>query len=262
MSDTYEPRHCPARPFEGYPAYGAVHDVLPNDQLRNFLYRFSVIADKVFQGTSSSDDLVIDNRLPIEVEDDLSRGKEPIGEIAYDPRPYYRIFDVESLGVSVVEMDPSAKHARAVRTVWEKQDFGAVEQEARNEMGRRLPNARPHLFFNRVQGAGRRLPGVPKTEVRQKLALLPDPAKFSETISLVNGEADIIIAAIKRRLKQFMYPWDIFPHMTFSVFRSAAGPEKIDKIINNTNKYLEQYPFGVRLGDIDFRYKTERRKRY
>ncbi len=250
------PRDSLIKPFEGYPAYGAVHDVVPNDQLRGFLDKFATIANKVFEGEVGEDLLAIDNRLEEEVpEDELAIVS------TYDHRRYYRIFNPETLGVSVVEMDPAAKQARTFRAIWEKQDFGAVEQEARNEIGRSLAGVKPQLMFNRVQGAGRRLPGVAKTEVRQKLALLPDPAQFHETIRLINGEADIIVKAIKSRMKQFAYPWDDFPHLTFSVFRSDATPDQIDQIVKETNEHLAKYPFGARLGGIGFRHKTERAKR-
>lgn len=257
MSSQALPRSGLVQPFEGYPAYGAVHDVIPNEQLRNFLFDFSRVADQVFQKSLGEETLFIDNRL----EDEIDTNTEKAIDSCYDPRLFYKIFDIETLGVSAVEMDPAAKQARAVRAIWEKQDFGAVEQEARNEMGRRLPDVRPQLMFNRVQGAGKRLPNVSKTEVRQKLALLPDPVKFPETISLINEEADIVIRAIRSRLKQFTYPWDEFPHLTFSVFRTAAEPDQIDEIVENTNKFLAKNPFGVRLGDIGFRYKSERTKR-
>lgn len=255
MSTPGLPRSNVTQPFEGYPAYGAVHDVIPNEQLRNFIVDFSRIADRVFGATHGSERLVIDNRLPEEIAADEAK---PEFVDDYDSRGYYKTFDVESLGVNVVEMDPAAKQARALRAVWERQDFGAVEQEARNEIGRRLVGIRPQLLFDRVQGAGHRLPGAGRADVRKKLALLPKEDKFNETIELINGEADLIIDAIKRRLKQFMYPWDVIPHLTFSVFRYEATAEQISTIIGETNDLLREKPVGASLGDLSFRHKKER----
>jgi len=271
LSRYQAPRDSLTRPFEGYPAYGAVHDVLPNEQLRNFLLEFSVISDKVFKQA-------IDLSLPVDFSDELepvvSDAEEPVTdeispedkrklkiEDLYDPRKNYKIFDVDTLGVSVLEMDPAARHARTMRTIWESQDFGAVEQEARNEMARKLPATAPRLMFDRVQGVGHRLPGVPKTEVRQKLALMPDPEKFPETVEFISNEADIIIEEVKKRLKQFVYPWDIVPHLTFAVFKKPVTPEQVDDIVKKTNESLKTDPFAVRLGDLDFRSKKERKKR-
>lgn len=257
------PRDSLAKPFEGYPAYGAVHDVLPNEQLRGFLFDFSRIADKVIGQAFASEEV---DPIPDYVASENFEA-EPISVVPaesdkkpYDSRDFYRIFDVESLGVSVVEMDPSAKAARTIRTIWEGQDFGAVEQEARNEIGRSLPNIVPHLFFNRVEGVGRRLPGVSRSDVRQKLALMPDTTRFAETLNTIDVEADKIISAILKRLKQFMYPWDTTAHMTYSVFRSSTEPGQIIDIQNKTNEYLAKYPFGVQLGQLVFRHKKERNR--
>ncbi len=261
MSGHVQPRSNPMKPFEGFPSHGAVHDVIPNQQLRGLLFDFSRISDKVFQRAFETEEVELRGFQPADGFE-----AEPITCVApaageYDSRRFYRIFDVEKLGVSVVEMAPSARAARAVRAIWEGQDFGAVEKEARNEMGRTLPFVRPHLFFNRVEGVGRRMPGVPKADVRQKLALMPDTNRFVETLELVEGEADIIIEAIMRRLRQFTYPWDTIPSLAFAAFRPAAEPEQIIEVKEKTNEYLQANPFGLALGQLTFRHKTERGKR-
>lgn len=257
------PRQNPGKPFEGYPAYGAVHDVMPNQQLRSFMYDYTRICDYVFMHKAAG----VEVDPVIFPEEDDSKVSSPLEvpkhiklevEETYDARNYYRVFDTETLGASVVEMDPSKRHAKLIRSIWERNDFGAVEQEARTEIGRSLPGTVPKLFFDRVSGVGGRLPGVHKTEVRKKLALMPDTSKFPETLTLISEEADIIINAIRRRLKQFVYPWDINPHLTYSVFRTRADEKEITTIQKSTNNYLSRYPFAVRLGTLDFRNKKER----
>lgn len=244
------PRSGVPMPFEGYPAYGAVHDVLPNQELRRFMFDFSRVADAVFDTTP-----------PIEVISEIEAPTDKLVVLEpttnYDPRKFYKIFDAETLGVSVVEMDPAAKAARQFRTVWEKQDFGAVENEAKNKLAA-MPNEAPRLMFNRVEGVGRRLPGVGKRDIRQKIALMPDTAKFVETLEIIEDEADIINTAIRRRLKQFIYPWDIVPHLTFAVFRTAAEPGQVVDVKQKANEYLAKYPFAVRLGQLAFRHKSYR----
>lgn len=259
----HKPRDGLEQRFEGYPAYGAVHDVIPNGRLRGFLTRFAALADDMFGQTLIEDGS--DGEFDPAILDglDADARQEAIDRYLaneYDPRQYYRIFDIETLGVSVVEMDPAQREARKLRAVWEGQDFGAVEQEARDEMGKKLPNMTPALVFNRVDGVGRRLPDVPKTDTRQKLALFPDSSRCLETISLIDDEADITIRAIRRRLKQFIYPWDVTPHMTFTVFRQKSEVKQIEDIIEATNRHLAKDPIKVYLGALDFRSKTERGK--
>lgn len=275
--------------YQGYPAYGAVHDVVPNDQLRGFMYDFSRMADGVFaddfgtvevnpaagyvpeegfladpiQITPTGSEVAVDEiqvlRLAQTEDNEPQLKPSVIATAGYDPRKYYRIFDPESLGVSVVEMDPSKRAAQTVKAIWEKQDLGAVENEARNEMGRRLPNTAPRLFFNRVEGVGGRLANAPRSDVQQKLALMPDTNRFMETFSLIDEEAEIVISAIQKRLKQFTYPWDIMPHLTFAVFRSGAQVDQIVDVKEAANQYLAVNPFGVRLGDLSFRHKLKRK---
>jgi len=242
------------RQREGYPAYGAVHPVVPNEQLRGLLYDTSRACDYVFRHHLAGEEVD-----PIEWGTGefpaLSDGATAVEE-EYDPRKYYRVFDIETLGVTVVEMDPSAKQARRARAVWEGQDFGAVEQEAKNDIGRKLPYTRPKLFFDRLVPAGNRLPNVPKTEVRQKLAVAPNPGRNPETLGLLNGEFDIVVTALRRRLKQYVYPWDFIPHMSFLAFRREARPESIATVTQSLDNYLAQYSFGAALEDLNFRHKS------
>jgi hypothetical protein len=208
--------------------------------------------------------------------------QEIIDEI-YDPRKYYKMFNIDELGVSVVEMDPSERAARNLRTLFERQDFGALEQEARNEIDRKAPNLSPQLTFNRVEGVGHKVPNVPKTEIRQKLALMPDTSENLETIETLSLEAEIIVAHIRKRLKQFVYPWDVTPHLTFAAFRKRAQVSHIKRVMKLTNglftpqeedtgtdsEHHEQVdvgmsgkPFGVRLDrKIEFRHKSSRGNR-
>jgi hypothetical protein len=277
----------PPSPLEGYPAYGAVHDIRPAG-IRDFLYDFGRIADGVFADeiepaeVNPIPDYTSDEEFddtPILLGDD-SETEEAVETVSlqiidpntrlprvieananYDSRQYYRVFDPESLGVSVVEMDPSRRAAQAVRAIWEKNDFGAVENEARNEIDRILPANVAKLRFNRVEGVGRRLANYPKDDVQQKLALMPDTNEFIETYDLIEREAEIIIRAIRSRLKQFVYPWDITPHLTFAVFRTGADPDQIKHIKSVTNKRLAEQPMVVPLGDLTFRHKIARSKK-
>lgn len=276
--------------YRGFPAYGAVHDVVPNHQLRSFLYDFSRIADGVFAqdfavtdevvdpipGYTSDEDFEADPvqlstydeeavdhlqtlRLTHNDADKVTFRPEVLPTVGYDPRRYYRIFDPESLGVSVVEMDPSKRAAQAIRSVWEKQDLGAVENEARNEMGRRLPYVAARLLFNRVDTIGGKLANAPRSDVNKKLALFPDTSKFVETLSLIEDENEIIVKAIRQRLKQFVYPWDVIPHLTFAVFRADAQVDQIVEVKEAAEEYIKRHSFGVRLGDLTFRHKLVRK---
>lgn len=214
----------------------------------------------VIIGATETDDEV--ETMPLQIIDPDTKEPRVINVASsYDSRKFYRVFDPESLGVSVVEMDPSRRAAQAVRTIWEKNDFGAVEKEARNEIGRTVPNTVAKLRFKSVEGVGRRLANYPTEDVQQKLALMPDTNEFMETYDLIEKEADIIIRAIRSRLKQFVYPWDIMPHLTFAVFRNGAEPDDIKRIKEIANEKLANNPLTVPLGTLAFRHKIVRSKK-
>jgi len=248
------PRSLLNGPRQGYPAYGALHEVVPNEQLRGLLFDAAWTCDYVFRHQLAGEQVKPVDTWGTGERPVFSKGAESVQE-EYDPRKFYRVFDIETLGVTVVEMDPSAKQARQARAVWEGQDFGAVEQEAKDDIGRRLPVTRPRLFFDRLIAAGNRLPHVPSTEVRQKVALAANPARNPETLALLNGEFDIIVGALRRRLKQYTYPWDFIPHMSFLAFRNQAEPESISAITESLDNYLAQHSFGAALEGLSFRHK-------
>lgn len=294
MSRNYAPRDGLPKPFEGYPAYGAVHNVTVNDAYRSFLYEFCDIADEVFSADFETE--IVDNTNidsldeasefePItiipslaeeetfsesEPEDvledfdmDIKRRRRPKPAAAkispvYTPESYYKLFDIEKLGVSVVEMDPSANAARAIRTLWERQDFGQVQKEAKDQLMRHIPRTDLRLVFGGVMGVGRRMPNIPRADLRQKLALMPDPNAYPENLSLIQDEAEVVIDSIGKRLKQWMYPWDIIPHLTFAVFKRRAQPEQIIEIVQRTNEYVESNPVAMKLGELVFRYHGKR----
>ncbi len=116
------PRGSLDQPFEGFPAYGAVHEVIPSREFRDAIHHFAEIADDIFE-------------IPFRHYQDP--GSDVYTVRNYDPRSFYQLFDLSKLGVSVVEMDPSKKQAEIARKVWESKDFGAVEQQARNAMKKR-----------------------------------------------------------------------------------------------------------------------------
>lgn len=258
-------RNAVPKPFEGYPAYGAAHGVVPSDQLRGFLYDSSRIADYVFMhgmAGVSVDPVEFSNhgqKSELTVPSDV-RGRAE--ENGYDPRTFYRVFDPETLGVTVVEMDASEKAARTVRKVWERHDFGAVEQEVKTEVGRSTSNLAPRLFFNHADTVGKRLPGSEIRNIRQKVALFPEAFHSQDTLELLEHESDVVFRAINRRLKQFMKPWDTTPHVTYQLFRDAAKAREVEVIMETTNNYLQKFPFAARLDLLALRHKSVRGKKY
>lgn len=297
------PRDHLERPFQGYPAYGAVHEVIPNSKLNAFLFDFIRVSDELIKrglaGIRMPELPDVQDEdfftIPYTHEDvdtsEHTEGKVPLIEIypvdfetgsrsraeideIYDPRHFYKVFDIDTMGISVVEMAHSSKAAKAVRTLWENHDFGAVEQEARDEVGRTCPDMTPKFAFNRVEGVGRRMPGIHTEFVRQKLALWPDTTKFLATFELIEKESEIITAAIQRRMKQFLYQWDNTPHLTFAVFRSSITAQDIALITAAANEnirlrghkaedgsILSGGELTARLGQLDFRYAAERSSR-
>ncbi len=253
-------------PVSGYPAFGAVHEAWPNEQLRNFAFDFTRICEKVIcydTAGATVEPLIFDETSEHYVKNPLSITDEKALEFQekYDPRKFFRIFDLETLGVSVIEMDPSAQFARKVRTVWESQDFGAVETEVRNEAARKQPDTTLKMHFDTVRGVGHKLPKTHDvSDARQKLALFPDEDRSRDTIEVIGDEAEILSSALRRRLKQYALPTDIIPHLTFAVFRHLATPDQISLIRSSADNYVRRYPFAVRLDPLTIRHKMEARK--
>lgn len=242
-------------PWEGYPAYGAVHEVLPTQELSTFMYNFRRIADSVFD--------IGPPQVRIEGFDvEPSNGREDETS-DYDSRKFYKAFDIDTLGVSVVEMDPSQKAAKKIRKIWERQDYGVVAQEARTGIDRQfgIEGQTPmRLSVDHVDGIGGKLPSYVGDELRQKLALIADVTQYQETISKLDYEAEEIMGAINRRLDgQVVYPWDRIVHVTFAAFRADAQPRQVRTVIDKTNQHLAKKPLTVKLGKLEFRYKKSRK---
>lgn len=249
------PRSSVEAPFQGYPAYGALHEILPDTRLREFLAKFSEISNAVIKPPEElPPSELIDPTPDFEPEDDfgvVSLGPESEAKVfdpPFDQRHYYRIFDPEKMGVTVVEMLPSQRAASAMRKVFEGQDFGAVEQEARDTIDQGNPVLYPQLKFTSVIGVGKMLHtngGV--TPVRQKLALLADVTTHLETHDMLDKENAAICDALRRRLKQFVLPNDFIKHLTFAALKRPITNEMLAEIITQTNSHLTENPLYVDL---------------
>lgn len=224
--------------FEGYPAIGAYHEIRPNPTLDRFMRGFCGIADEVFKKAWEND-----GSLQVVCDD------EPVEEVAeYDFRNYYRAYYANSMWVSVLDMSHSQKHARAMRSVWEKQDLGDTQQIARDEIDRQMPSSRPRLHFDQVARFGSRLPNAPGNHEGRKLALIPNASISGETVELLTTEHDIIINAIQRRMKKFVPMGEFIPHLTFAWFTNNVTEAQIATIASKAKSLADETP--VRL-DID-----------
>lgn len=248
-------RHGLPEPFRGFPSYGALHEIVPNPQVTGFLFEFSTRAYEAFKPEGDGEVNPIPDYSPKEEFGPITIIPSP----SYDPRDYFRVFDSDTLGVSVLDMDPSASKARKFHTLWENNDFGATEQDARNEIDRKFPDTKIHIIYDRVMPVGGFLPTAHGgREARQKIALVPSVERSMDLNKLVTDEANIIIRAIKRRFEQFVAPWDIVPVTTFAAFKPKASDDRIKSLIEETNKGLADKPVGARLGRLVFRHKSSR----
>ena len=255
------PRNSVVSPFEGYPAYGAVHEVMPDHRFREFMSVFARISDQVFDFVPPVE--VIDPQPDFQAEAGMEAFSllPEIDEVVvpYDSRKFYKIFDPDKMGATVLEMDPAQKAAKRIRKVFESQDFGAVEKNAKNEIDRIMPMSYPELVFNRVESVGNLLPGVSQDIVRQKLALFSDTTKCLQTHKSMQSEQTIIVKHLKKHFKQFMTPWTLVPHLTFAVFRKQASAEQVTDIIGKTNEYVQANPLYVSLErSLTFRSRSDR----
>lgn len=201
------------QPMEGYPALGAFHEIMPNASVDRFMRGFCAISDEVFSRSGGSQEIdgaphIASDFEPIEVI--------PPEQEEYNFRKFYRAYYGTSMWVSVLDMGHSEKMARAMRSVWEKQDLGATEQIARDEISRQMPDIDPCLQLDQVVRLGRRLPGALAGNKGRKLALVPNAGECTATQDLLHAEHDIIIEAIKKRLKNFVEVGAYIPHMTFA----------------------------------------------
>ncbi len=224
--------------FEGYPAVGAFHEIRPNDTLDRFMRGFCSIADRVFKKSWEDS-----GGLQVLTEEEPA---ESPGE--YDFRQYYRAYYANSMWVSVLDMSHSQKHARAMRSVWEKQDLGDTQQMARDEIDRQMPSSRPRLHLDQVARFGSRLPNAPGYHEGRKLALIPNASISGETVELLTSEHDIIVSAIQRRLKKFVPMGEFIPHLTFAWFTNNVTENQISVIAKDAKELAVESP--VRL-DID-----------
>jgi len=256
--------------FTGFPGLGAMYEVIPNQQLRDFMSGFSLIADKVFGralALSMDPSLTIENEIekPFTLDSLLESAEKIEKELpeGYDSRDYYKTFNVQRMGVTVFEMHTSAKAARVIGSVWEKNDMGAVEKTVKNDLGRRFPDQHPRLTFKGVLNAGRGLQNAPQSDIRQKLALLPDPTKHFETYELLSDAPFIMTREIARRMRHKRIsippPTDFVPHLSFAAFRRNAQPIEIVEVIKQAGQLIESKPFDASLGKLVFRSKLERR---
>lgn len=239
-------------PCDGYPVYGAVHEVVPSKELRCFLSNFEEVAFNHFDDTTQSIDM--GGNLETNLEYEITRSD-------FDPRYHYKVFNSHGLGLSVLSMDPSASIAKRLRMKWEKHDFGAMIKEAQNELGRSVPGGKISAVFDSAILVGGRLPNCSDEKIRQKIALMPSAERSPDLYELVSKEAEICINAIRKRMKQFVYPWDITPHVTFAVFKRKAEPHKIAQLLKITNSMLAENPVGAALDPLSLRIKPMKGRR-
>lgn len=203
------PRDGLREQFRGYPAIGAVHPVAANKQLRDTLSAIADIADGVFD-------------TPANFDGRSAEEKAKDGDY-YDSSRYYRLFDSQTLGLSVFEMDISAKIAEKAKSIWEQNDLGAVRQDVEGEADRMLPGVRLQLEVSGVMPVGGRLPMSYREPVRSKLAFTFNPGKHMDTYDLLFREEELIARHIGSRIKrpdilrQFVQV-DFVPHVTFMVY--------------------------------------------
>lgn len=225
-------------PYDGHPAIGAYHEIRPNPTLDRFMSGFCRIADGVFKKAWENEgglQIITDEQSHSDVRE-------------YDFRHYYRAYYAQSMWVSVLDMSHSQKHARAMRSVWEKQDIGDTQQMAKDEIDRQMPRSRTRLHMDQVARFGSRLPNAPGYHEGRKLALIPNASISGETIELLTSEHDIIISAIQRRLKKFVPVGEYIPHLTFAWFTNNVTEDQISSVANDVKSLAEESP--VRL-DID-----------
>ncbi len=227
----------------GYPAIGAVHEVIADKNLRDALGKVADIADDVFDAPTPGDTRSLEER--------IADGDK------YNPSHYYRLFDAQTLGLSVFEMDLSEKVSRRARTVWEGQDLGAFKQDVENFAAKHSPDAPLQISCKGIMMVGGRLPLGGRDLIRTKLAFLPDPTEYDETIELLNLEHQVIKATIERRLgKRNGGRWptllplvDFVPHVTFLAYKQhKATAEQIRRVNTELEELLREEPITLSLG--------------
>lgn len=235
----------------GYPAVGAVHPVVQNRDLLNLFYA---------EGSQNSIVEVLDDFFdPPNYFDTRSlEEKDNDGVQRYNSAHFYRLFDPQTLGVSVMEMDITAQAAKRQRSVWEGKDMGRVKQEVLDLAARRSPNNQLVIKLGNVMPVGGKLPGKYKDDPpRQKLAFFPDiyDEQTYQTLELLYAEHDIIRAAIENRLRANRHTkvvadliaYSYIPHITFLSYKRDVGPKKVIEANRRLSALVAEKPITVEL---------------
>lgn len=271
--------------YSGYPSFGALHPIVPTREVYEFMGSFVEISDSIFEvlarPTNSVDD---DNplhdinfphfELDGEVDGDFQFDCEPLdlagvenadsqvtNQSHYDPANYYKPYDPTKMWVGVLEAETSAKAARQARSLFEGQDLGAMENDARSEASRKCPNIPLKIMFDGVMDIGARTPIGGYGGPRSKLALKPNFEEYPETKEVLFKEFEIITGTIQRRLKQKFLPPEYTPHTTFVYFRQDVKAGSINEITKQVNELLAQYPLHVPLKELIFPTRLQRKQK-
>lgn len=228
-----------------------------------FVVRFRAISDSVFRITDDSVGLpVADSGIQQrfvagDVFGDKDAEPEKVGALQghYDPRHYYKVYDPERFAVPILDVRPNDKGMKPIGAVFERQDFGIVQQNIRNQTEGRVALGEPlPLIFDRVSSVGRLIPsqrGNRDSAPRQKLALMADTsmtdALHEGTIDRLNNEFEFITREIAKRLMHQILPIDFIIHSTFAHFKQPAQLSQVAEIVGRTNDLLKAEPLSVEI---------------
>ncbi len=270
-----ENRH---EPYQGYPAVGAVHPVIANRELRERLTQIANIADDIFDHTPTEDDILSWNN-PIEIEglsnpvhfdqegeSDLP-GHEELEEDdtestfaqVYNPTAHYRMFDAQTLGLSVFPMEVSAAIANRARAVWKKNDLGQLTKEIIDRTQRYSLSSALTIVSDGLVLSGGKLPVVPHLPIRSMLAFNVSPAHYDESLECIFEEHEIVKSATLRRMKK--RPLDVrgipqdpisafIPHIPFMAYKRGAIPAEIAKVNEKIQELMHDDPIVMHLGEL------------
>lgn len=257
------PRSNPGSPSFDRSSYGVYHEVIPDTQLMEFVTRFRSISDSVFK--IADDDVgppVVEPGVQqrfvagdIFSDKDAEPEKVETPQSHYDPRHYYKVYDPERFAVPILDVWPSDKGMKSIGAVFERQDFGSVQQNIRNQTEGRVVLGKPlPLIFDRVSSVGRLIPnqrGNRGAAPRQKLALMADTsmtgALYEGTIDRLNSEFEFISREIVKRLMHPVSPIDFIIHSTFTHFKQPAQLSQVAEIVGQTNESLKAEPLSVEI---------------
>lgn len=244
----------------GYAEFGAIHRLASTKNMFEFFAEVTQVTDETIKSHHSlipdgSDDLGLGPVLQIEGVPDAEEAPdapEPPEESWYNSENYYRIYDLSSVWVGVLEANAKQKKAQAARRVLQANDVGIMLQETKDSSSRIYPDTPLRFLFDSVTLVGDKQANGNARGMQTRVALVPNLEHYHDTFMKLYSEYDMITGFLRRYYGQSFLPDKYTPHAEFMIFRNEADHRDISKTISGLKDVLAQNPLDAPLNELEF----------